>query len=448
MAVEPPRRFSGLALAVVLAAVIIGAAIYTSSFGVTTHTVTETKTSTVTTAVAATSVSTTIQSSTNNTIRSCSTTPESVGTYLYLVSNSGQPISDVSVLASPVLNGTCYGQSGFETLLTDLAGRVSIGTLEGGAYFAISVARFGYTYNFTIPQESLDVSNVTLSLPSGSLRTTVCYGTACTTSSGTAIIAQVVTTSQSSAQTTAGFAFTTNAVLITHFCTNTTAIPTNGAAGLASDLKFSGSGINGSSLIQSVTNDGTSPVSIQAICIEGAGIDANSTTLGLVISPSNPVQPGQVATITARFNEGTTVYALPLRTIEFTLIAGVGSKASDGIPVCCGVVTTPSQTPLISIIQGMTLQSGSYLGKYPELTAAVNFNASVPAETLEVDINGTYIGTVSIDTNFVHFSAQFAIGIIDPDFGIQAGARYSITLLVTYQGFTTSAVTETVVATS
>ncbi len=96
----------------------------------------------------------------------------------------------------------------------------------------------------------------------------------------------------------------------------------------------------------------------------------------------------------------------------------------------------------------MTLQSGSYLGKYPELTAAVNFNASVPAETLEVDINGTYIGTVSIDTNFVHFSAQFAIGIIDPDFGIQAGARYSITLLVTYQGFTTSAVTETVVATS
>jgi len=251
--------------------------------------------------------------------------------------------------------------------------------------------------------------------------------------------------SQSSNQSNAGFAYTLYTVLISHFCTNATAIPATASATAASNLKFSGSSIGGPYLSELVTNDGSSPVLVQAVCIEGAGIGANGTSVQLAVSPSNPIQPGQVGNVTVEFNQGAAVYALPLRSIEFTVIAGDGSSASDNIHVCCGLITEASPSPLISI-QNVTLGSKSFPGAYPELSATVSFNGSAPAQALEVDINGTYVGTVSLSTNYVGFNVRFTIGIIDPELSIQAGAVYSVTLLVTYPGFTTSSATATVVA--
>jgi len=103
-------------------------------------------------------------------------------------------------------------------------------------------------------------------------------------------------------------------------------------------------------------------------------------------------------------------------------------------------------TPLISI-QSATLWTKSYLGTYPQLSTSVNFNATAAPASLEVDIDGTYVGTISLHTNYVHFSALLTVGIIDPGFLIQAGATYSVILLATYPGFTTSSATATVVAT-
>jgi len=272
-------------------------------------------------------------------------------------------------------------------------------------------------------------------------------GTSASTIGTSTTMSSSALTSQTSSQSSAGFAYTLNTVLISHFCTNASAIPTSGPATAASSLKFSGSSIGGPYLSELVTNDGSSPVLVQAVCIDGAGIGANGTSVQLAVSPSNPIQPGQVGNVTVRFNAGMAVFVLPLRSIEFTVIAGDGSSTRDSIHVCCGLITEASPTPLISI-QSATLGTKSYLGTYPQFSASMNLNGTAAPMTLEVDINGTYVGTFSLSTNYVRFNALLTVGIIDPGLSIQAGAAYSVTLLATYPGFTTSSATATVVATT
>jgi hypothetical protein len=254
-------------------------------------------------------------------------------------------------------------------------------------------------------------------------------------------------TSQTSSHSGGGFAYMLSTVLISHFCTNASAIPRSGSATVASSLKFSGSSIGGPYLSELVTNVGSAPILLQAVCVDGAGIGANVTSAELAVSPSNPIQPGQVGNVTVRFNAGTEVYGLPLRSIEFTVIASDGSSASDGMHVCCGLVTEASPTPLISI-QSATLGTKSCLGEYPQLSASMNFNGSAAPTILEVDMNGTYVGTVSLHTNYDRFNALLTIGIIDPGLPIRAGAACSFTLVATYPGFITSSATATVVATT
>ncbi len=97
------------------------------------------------------------------------------GTFLQIISESTQqPLTGVSLHVSPVANGDCYVAQNPATYNTNSSGWVSLGALPGGAHFLVSLEYAGTSYNFSIPQQSLDVSYATLRLPSGNLSVTLC----------------------------------------------------------------------------------------------------------------------------------------------------------------------------------------------------------------------------------------------------------------------------------
>jgi hypothetical protein len=147
-----------------------------------------------------TSSSTTSTVSNNNTFSSCGVNFMSSGGYLHLVADSTeQPLSGITVEVSPIANSTCYVHGAPTAYITNASGWVSTGALPGGAYFEVSLQYAGRGYSFSIPQVSLDVTTVTLGLPSGSLDATECYMAA--TPPSCAILNQTATISTNTSKT-------------------------------------------------------------------------------------------------------------------------------------------------------------------------------------------------------------------------------------------------------
>jgi len=204
MDAAPVRNFTRLAIAIIIAALVISAAAlsYSSLEATVTKTLTTstTSTSTSTTTVTQTNVVTTTKTTTLTTTSSsvysyCSVDSPSAGTYLRAVLDSnGQPLWNTIVLTTPVANGTCYGQGSPATSETNASGWASLGALEGGAYLGVSLGYAGQTYNFSLPQVSLDETKATVSLPSGRVSVTICHGPSCTIHNQSASITQPIGT--------------------------------------------------------------------------------------------------------------------------------------------------------------------------------------------------------------------------------------------------------------
>ena len=130
------------------------------------------------------------QSSANNSANlSTSSTPsticevgvEGAGVFLHIISDSTrQPLSGISVSAVPVAN-SCFGASrpGPSSYTTNATGWVSldVSNLQANYFFETSLVYAGRNYSFTLPQGPIETTNATLSLPSGTLSTSLCFAT-------------------------------------------------------------------------------------------------------------------------------------------------------------------------------------------------------------------------------------------------------------------------------
>ncbi|MDA4123190.1 MAG: hypothetical protein OK456_08440 [Thaumarchaeota archaeon] len=164
MTTQPPRSFTRVAMAIVVAGLVIGAGFLTSSYLGTTKTVTNTRTSTTTVTASQTNATTTI----------CSVAvPPPQGIYLRVVNDSGSPIAGLPVIVQSTANASCSPK---DVHLTDsIAVTNSSGWIlfQGWLYYFV-FAYSGSTYNFTVGGDPMAWTVATISVPSGSLTTEIC----------------------------------------------------------------------------------------------------------------------------------------------------------------------------------------------------------------------------------------------------------------------------------
>jgi len=256
-------------------------------------------------------------------------------------------------------------------------------------------------------------------------------------------------------------AYTVNGTFVSRFCSNSSSIPVTSDA--AAGLQPSGNvGPLGVSVVGvSLKDTGSSPVQIVAVCVDAAGIvPANATDQGLItgatartiqlsVSPSNPIQPGQGANITATFTGGSGVYYMPQGGLTYVIIASDGSKASWTGPEGVGyLITETAPSPVVSL-QEASLFSGSL----PILSAVLRFNSTLPITEVDISMNGTYLGTAGVghDTSSPGaanlFDVSYKVGINEPGrVLIVRGDTYVLTFVAATRGFQETSVSTSVVA--
>lgn len=182
-----PAPGSYLAIA---AAVIIAGALISASIFVAISTQPRTTTLTTTQTLTVISISTTTNADqTSSLYSSCYVDPSAIQTYVHIVPDSGSSLaSNISILATPLANGTCYGGGTVFRFATNATGWAAIGALEGGAYFSMAIEYEGRNYTFSIPQLSLESATATLRIPSGTITLNLCHNSSCTTSNQTATV--------------------------------------------------------------------------------------------------------------------------------------------------------------------------------------------------------------------------------------------------------------------
>jgi hypothetical protein len=252
-----------------------------------------------------------------------------------------------------------------------------------------------------------------------------------------------ILSSSSVTTTSTGAAYLVNATFVSRFCSNSSAIPASGAStssSQASSLQFTGNlEIGFSKVIAGIQNSGSSPVPVEAICIDAAGVvpgnttaspGPTATTIQFAISPNGPIQPGQQANVSATFTGGSGVYYMPQGGMGITLIASDSSSMSQTEPQGLGFTTTGESPVRIVSIRSTSLISGNP----PVLSATLAFNSSNPIYGVDIFVNGTYVGTVGVSANVAapgppgQYDVSYQIGIIEPGrVSILAGARYTIT---------------------
>ena len=248
-----------------------------------------------------------------------------------------------------------------------------------------------------------------------------------------------------------------NATFVSRFCSNTSAIQRSGDQ--AQGMQLLGPlGMGPSYVSAGWTNTGTSPVTVQAVCIDGVGIvpandtsgieGSTATTLQLAISPSGPIQGGQQATVSATFRGGTSAYYMPQGGIGITIIASDGSSASLTEPRGGGFLTTAEAPVAFASIRSVALTAGNY----PILYALLEFNSTAsPIRTMDILINGTHVGTVPIGPNSTGTSGLFAASFrIDEPASITIipGDRYVVTFAVVTSGYYETSLSTSVLASS
>ncbi len=166
MTSQPSRSYTRLSIAIVVAALVIGAAFFASPYLGSQKTVTETTTS----------MTTVIRSQTNSTITSCVVAvPPPQGMYLRLVSDSGSPLAGYQVTIQYTPQAYCNPNPGGVHVYTMVAATNSSGWIlfQGWLYDFVFIYS-GSTYNFTVPGDPMAWTIGTISLPSGTLTTRIC----------------------------------------------------------------------------------------------------------------------------------------------------------------------------------------------------------------------------------------------------------------------------------
>jgi len=256
-------------------------------------------------------------------------------------------------------------------------------------------------------------------------------------------------------------AYNVNGMFVSRFCSNSSSISRTGDE--AAGLQPSGSaGPIGTSVVSvGWKNTGSSPVQVLAACVKAVGfVPANATNLGLVsgatartlqlsVLPSNAIQQGVQANITATFIGGSAMYYMPQGGLTYTIIAADGSTVSWSGPEGGGYLTTgTAQTPLVSL-KDASLLSGSP----PILSAVLRFNSTIPITEVDISLNGTYIGTAGVghDTSSsgapTLFNVSYKMGIDESGrVAIVKGQAYLVTFVAATRGFQETSVSTTVVA--
>ncbi len=166
MTTQPSRSYTRLSIAIVVAALVIGAAFFASPYLGSQKTVTETTTS----------ITTITGSQTNATITSCVVAvPPPQGMYLRLVSDSGSPLAGYQVTIQYTPQAYCNPNPGGVHVYTMVAATNSSGWIlfQGWLYDFVFIYS-GSTYNFTVPGDPMAWTVGTISLPSGTLTTRIC----------------------------------------------------------------------------------------------------------------------------------------------------------------------------------------------------------------------------------------------------------------------------------
>jgi hypothetical protein len=252
-----------------------------------------------------------------------------------------------------------------------------------------------------------------------------------------------------------------NGTFVSRFCSNSSSIARTGDE--AAGLRPSGNeGPIGVSVVSVEWKDsGSFPVQVAAVCVDAVGIvpanatnqdlitGATATTVQLSVSPSNPIQPGQGANITATFIGGSGMYYMPQGGLTYVIIASDGSTASLSVPQAAGfLITNTAPAPIVSL-RDASLMSGSP----PFLSAVLRFNSTSPIWEVDVSINGTYVGTAGVGHDTFspgapnQFDVSYKMGINEPGrVAIAKGDTYVLTFVAATNGYQETSVSTTVVA--
>jgi len=193
---QPPRTYTRIAVAIIVAAVIIATTIFATSTysNIATKTVPETATTTWTTTLTVTSSTptSTQQTQTSTNTARCVTTNDSVGCtifsgtltesnctilplgkglYIHVVTDSGQPLNNTQVeiyYASPICPGIQVSITG-QILRTNASGWTNH-SLNGAGTYKFTIQHSSQQYDFVL-EKTNQTTYSTVRLPSGILTT-------------------------------------------------------------------------------------------------------------------------------------------------------------------------------------------------------------------------------------------------------------------------------------
>jgi hypothetical protein len=253
------------------------------------------------------------------------------------------------------------------------------------------------------------------------------------------------------------FAFTVNGTFVSRFCTNSSNIPGSSGPGEIAGLEASISGIGLAHVTTYVTNSGTTPVPVAAVCVDAVGLvplgvpvaGPTATTIAVAGGSLNPIQPGQKGNITVLFGEGSEFFYMPQGGLGVTIIASDGSGMIVSGPVGGGFLTTASSpTPVASIINASLVG-----GKSQFLSASIRFNSTAPVSEVDFFVNGTYVGSAQVGHNATAQGAphgyvvSYRLGILEqPRITIVSGHTYSLSVTAATTGYTETTMREILVA--
>ena len=172
MTTQPPRSYTRLAIAIIVAALIIGSSAYliASQNGKTT-TITTTSTSTPTTTV-------TFFAETAATTATCTIVGPGSGALVQITDRS-RPVTDATIAVLDECGGDQPGIAGSYTLTTNSSGWVGPLCTGGVGLCVLTITAFGYSYPLSIPMNPGLTSVVNFDLFSGNVTVTYCSNLSC-----------------------------------------------------------------------------------------------------------------------------------------------------------------------------------------------------------------------------------------------------------------------------
>lgn len=447
MTAEPPKRSNVLVVAIIVAAVLVSATIFIALQGSSTITRTQT--------VASTSTKGTLTCTINGPdVYDCVTPLRITEAFDF---GSGAWNFTVSINATSVVRGQTIRLT---ASLTNAGGNETVSQLVQPYINPEVVAPNGtIVWQWNAPQsiisndifpggqtisQVVDVPTSELQTNQGYLLSVAPLYVAAPTPNNMSLTTFpfTVTSSPTSASATTP---AVDGTFVSRFCSNESAVQRVGAG--SSGLISTGSLTIGKDEVSTIwTNNGTAAVSVKAVCIDGVGLvpadetfaiaGSTAETLELVTSPPGPIAPGGQVNITAQFRGGMSLYYMPQGGIGITLIDSDGSSASMSGPRGVGFLSTAqAKTPFASI-QNVTLSGGSL----PVVQFTLNYSGTNPVSTIDIMVNGTYVGTIGINVSqcvssdgsppICTISGSYAID--EPGrITIVSGGHYSVTVVAT-----------------